>query len=139
MLLHSAIHYNLEVNKGLLRNSQIGIMDALNLVDPKISEIAVFRLLSSEDSKLILKLLSFRRTRFSLSSVRLRFNLISELLIALSLCSDCHELESIDLEYSEYGRVNEKEIISRAVKDFRKKFGFIAVLKIGQNRINFDL
>ena len=79
------------------------------------------------------KMLSSTRTRLNLKSIRLEFNLLSECLTVLSLCSNCPEIECINLQYLEADIKNENETIKYAKREFRQKFEMIEELNISKN------
>ena len=101
--------------------------DWINL---KFIDIYQISKLSPDEFQFWWNVLRSRRTRFNLTEINLRFRLLSECLTVLSLCSDCSELESIKLKYSEADVENEDEMVKQAKGEFRQKFGFIQKLNI---------
>ena len=117
----------------IIKRKKEGIINDLNILELKFSSISVHHVLSSEEFKLIWELLISFRVRFSLSYIILKLNLLSECLYVLSLWADCHEIQSLNLEYSESDIVFEQKVIDWAITDFRSKFGFIKKMKIVKN------
>ena len=114
-------------------NTEIEIMNDLDLVNTWFSSIIIKQKLLEQEFELIWKILCSRRTRFKISNISIEFNLLSECLNVLSLCSDCPELEFISFSYYESDIESKGEAIDQAIKDFRNKFGYINYLKINQN------
>ena len=111
-------------------NSISEIMDNLDWINWKFIQIHKSTNLSSDEFQFLWKVLSSKRTRFNLTSISLRFSLLSECLTVLSLCSDCSELQHVKLHYFEADAENEDEAVEQAKREFRQKFGFIQVLSI---------
>ena len=99
-------------------------------IELKFIDIYQISKLSSDELQFWRNVLRSRRARFNLTEINLRFRLLSECLTVLSLCSDCSELESIKLKYSEANVENKDEVIEQAKREFRQKFGFIQKLNI---------
>ena len=106
------------------------IIDNIDLINLKFWEIMQLTILSPDEFQFWWIVLRSSRTRFNLTSICLYFNLLSECLTVLSLCSDCPELESVDLWYSKADVENKNEVIKQAKREFRHKFGFIQKLEI---------
>ena len=109
----------------IARHSDIKALNEINIEQLRFSEIFIDHILSPEEYKFVWRLLTSDRTKFSLFKVRLYFNLLSESLNVLSLCADCLELNSIVLGYFNIDVKIDKEIIDKAVKEFKKKFKII--------------
>ena len=112
----------------LLRNTNGENIRYLGLLEPRFSKIGIYHRLSPDEFQLFWELLRSQRTRFNLVSIETKFNLLSELLTALSLCADCPELKFIEFDYLKPDLENKQEVIDKAIKDFRKKFGIIEYL-----------
>ena len=124
----SHFYYSLEsYKKDVYINVDKETINDLISIKPKFTEILINK---QESSELILKLLHSRKSRSNLTSVTLKFNLLSEWIEVLSLFVDCQELQFISLSYLKSDVENEKQAIESAVTDFRKKFEFIDVLEI---------
>ena len=102
----------------------------LDYIDPKFSKIKWFDELESNELQLWWKILGSHRTRFNLTSIQLKFKVLSECLTVLSLCAECPELESIHLEYLESDIKNEQQIVEDAKAELRSKNRFIWKLEI---------
>ena len=116
----------------IIKNPEFDIPTELSLINPKLSKIEISHILPPEEFKLVWEILCSRRIRFSLWIADLKFNLLSECLAALSLCANCPELAFINFNYLKSDWENEIEEIDHAIRDFRKKFGFIETLKINK-------
>ena len=101
------------------------IMDSLDWNDLKFIEIYKSYILSPDEFHFWWKMLCSKKSRFNLYSIFLKFNLLSECLTLLSLCSGCPELKFVSLKYLRTDAENEHEIIEQAERDFRQRFGFI--------------
>ena len=106
------------------------IIDNIDLSNLKFIKISKLTILSPDEFKFWWNVLRSRRTRFNLTSIYLKFSLLSECLTVLSLCSDCPELEYVNLWYWEADAENEHEAVEQAKREFRQKFGFIDELEI---------
>ena len=109
------------------------LVSSLDLIKLKFFSIFIGHKISSEEIELLWELLCSRRTKFCLSKIYAEFNYLSECLTVLSHCTECPELNSINFEYSSSDAENEEEVVKNAIFDFRKKFGFIANLKLKIN------
>ena len=110
------------------------IMNIPDLLNLKFIEISNSFLLSPDEFQFLWKVLSSKNTRFNLTRINLKFNLLSECLTVLSLCSDCPELKSVLFKYWEADAENEDEAVEQAQREFRQKFGFIQTLIIGKEK-----
>ena len=108
----------------------VDIMNEISFIDPKLLVIIINSKLSSEYLKLVSMLLLSNKTRFRISSIRLKFDLLSECLVMLSLWKDCSMLKSIYFSYSKSEEEKETEVINLALKQFKQSFGAIERLKI---------
>ena len=128
----SPINFSLNyLNSEAIKINQL----SLNLIssasiESKFSSIEREYILSSDEFNLWKEILSSRKTRFSITSIKLKLRLLSECLTILSLCADCPELEFINLQYVEVDSINLPKTIENAERKFRKKIGFIKSLKI---------
>ena len=103
------------------------LMSDLDLNKFSFSSIKIDDELSSEELNLIWKLISSRRTRFSITYISIKLSKISEWLSVLALCTDCIELQTISLKYF----VKDVKYDAKEVEiEFRKKFGVILKLEI---------
>ena len=121
------------IDKKSIDKSEYSVSEIMNnqdWINLKFREIIQSRKLSPDEFQFWWNVLRSRRTRFYLASISLRFNVLSECLTALSLCSDCPELKSVDLRYSKADEENEVEVVEQAKREFRQKFGFIQKLTI---------
>ena len=110
--------------------SKSKIMDNPDWINFKFIQICQLNKLSPDEFQFLWKVLSSKRTRFNLTSISLRFSLLSECLTVLSLCSGCPELQHVKLHYFEADAENEDEAVEHAQREFRQNFGFIQVLSI---------
>ena len=124
------LNYFNEHSTNIGEDSISEIMDNPSWINLKFWKIYNHSVLSPDEFQFWWKMLHSDKTRFSLTSIDLKFSSLSECLTALSLCSDCPELESVYLRYSEADVENEGEIIEQAKQEFRQKFGFIRKLTI---------
>ena len=106
------------------------VIDSTLTHDLKFKEICTTYILSPDEFQFWWNMLRSRRTRFNITAFDLEFRFLSECLTVLSLCSDCPQLEYVDLEYSEADTENEDEVIKQAKGEFIQKFGFIQKLNI---------
>ena len=106
------------------------IIDNIDLINLKFWVISKSTILSPDEFQFWWKVLGSSKTRFKLTSINLYFNLLSECLTVLSLCSDCPELESIFFRYLEADTENKDEVVEQAKRKFRHKFGFIQNMNI---------
>ena len=104
------------------------ITDNPNWINLKFWEISISCMLSPDEFQFWWKMLHSVKTRFNLNSIELKLKFLSECLTVLSLCSDCPELECIELKYWEADTENENEAVEQAEREFRHKFGFIPEL-----------
>ena len=104
--------------------------DDLGLTEFTFSDIIIGHELSPEELNFVKRLLNSRKTKFRVKNVQLKFNLLSECLLVLSLCADCPEIKTISLEYIESDLNNEVKTIKLAIKGLREKFGFIQRVNI---------
>ena len=109
------------------------IMNKLDWFNLKFINIYKKSTLSPDEFHYWCKMLHFSKTRFNLTSINLKFSLLSECLTVLSLCSGCPELELVKLEYFEADAEDELEAVKNAKREFRQKFGFIQKLDICKN------
>ena len=124
--------YNDKKNTKKSKFSVSKIMDNQEWIHLKFREIIQSKKISPDEFQFWWNVLRSRRTRFILTSIHLNLNVLSECLTALSLCSDCPELESVELRYSKADAENEVEVVEQAKWEFRQKFGFIQKLDIYQ-------
>ena len=110
------------------------IMTNLDWTNLKFIQISKSSTLSPDEFRFWWMMLHFGKTRFYLTSINLKFDLLSECLTVLSLCSDCPELKYVELRYSEADAENEDKAVKHAKKEFRQKFGFIQKLDIFKNK-----
>ena len=110
------------------------IMANLDWNNLKFIQICQSSTLSPDEFRFWWKMLHFGKTRFYLASINLKFDLLSECLTVLSLCSGCPELKYVVLRYSEADAENEDKEVKHAKKEFRQKFGFIQKLDIFKNK-----
>ena len=106
------------------------MMDSSNWINLKFWEISKSYMLSPDEFQFWWKVLHSKRTRFNITSIYLKFNLLSECLTVLFLCSDCPELKSVELEYLITDTENEHKTIEQAKSEFRRKFEYIQKLVI---------
>ena len=111
------------------KNQEIELTD-IELISPTFSYIMNDKTIFEDDLKIIWNLLSSRRTRYNITGVNLKLYLLSECLTVLSLCEKCPELNSISLKFYKWDVSDEKEAINRAIKKFRRNFGFIQFIEI---------
>ena len=109
------------------------IMDNPDWINWKFIQINKSTNLSSDEFEFWWMMLRSKRTRFNLTSISLRFSLLSECLTVLSLCSDCPELQHVELHYFEADAENIDEAVEQAKREFIQKFGFIQTLIIGKD------
>ena len=114
-------------NKTLLK-----IMNSPLLIRSKFSIMHRYVLLPSDELNLVWKMLLSRRTRFSITSINLKLELLSECLTVLSLCADWPELNSVELWYLEAEEKSEQKIIERAIREFTMISGPIQKLVIAK-------
>ena len=110
------------------------IMDNPDWINLKFIEISYPYMLSLDEFQFWWIILRSSKTRFYITTIELKFILLSECLTVLSLCSDCPELKFVELRYSETDIKNEDEVIKQAKREFRQKFGFIQKLYIWKNK-----
>ena len=108
-----------------------GSVKELKLQELAFSSIDIYFVLSSDDFELICKVLSSPRTKFSLLSIKLFLNNLSEWLSILSLCAGFHELRDIYLNYTH--KDIEDDGLKWTIKQFRNRFGFIENVIIIRN------
>ena len=116
------------------------IMDSSNWINLKFWEISKSYMLSPDEFQFWWKVLHSKRTRFNITSIYLKLNLLSECLTVLFLCSDCPELKSVELEYLITDTENEYKTIEQAKREFRRKFEYIQKLvirKLLNHRLNW--
>ena len=113
-------------------NSISEIMNSPDWSNLKFIKIENKRTLLPDEFQFWWKILRYRRTRFNLTTINLKFSLLSECLTVLSLCSGCPQLKSVKLGYSEADTEDEDEdeVIEHANREFRQNFGFIQKLEI---------
>ena len=129
----SRIHFKYNSSYDLTdirKYSMLKIKNDRDWINLKFINIYKLSELSPDEFQFWWKVLRSRRTRFNLTEINLRFRLLSECLTVLSLCSNCSELESVKLGYSEADAENEDETVKQAKREFRQKFGFIQKLYI---------
>ena len=76
---------------------------------------------SRDNLKLLWKLLSSLKAKYSLCSVKIAFLKLSECLSALPYCSDCLEIEDVSIGYQTVDVGIQNKIVSQASMDFIKK------------------
>ena len=106
------------------------ILDSPDWSNLKFKEIYQLSILSLEQFQFWWKILRSRRTRWSLTSIDLKFSLLSEWLTVLTLCWDCPELMLVELRYRKADKENEDEAFENAKREFRQKLGFIPELTL---------
>ena len=106
------------------------IMNSPDWINLKFIEIFKSYMLSPDEFQFWWRILRSRRTRFNLTTIFLKFKLLSECLTVLSLCSDCSELKSVELGYLEADVQDEHETVKHGKRKFTSKFGFIQKLVI---------
>ena len=106
------------------------MMDNSDWINWKFIKIHKSPNLSSDEFQFWWKVLSSKRTRFNLTRISLRFSLLSECLIVLSLCWGCPELQYVTLRYFEADAENEDKAVEQAKREFRQKFELIQILHI---------
>ena len=106
------------------------IIDSPDWSNLKFKEIYQSSILSLERFQFWWKILRSRRTRWSLTSIFLKFSLLSECLTVLTLFWDCPELMSVELRYRKADKENEDEAFENAKREFRQKLGFIPELTL---------
>ena len=111
-------------------NSISEITNSPDWTNLKFLKIENERTLLPDEFQFWWKVLRSRRTRFNLTTINLKFGLLSECLTVLSLCSGCPELEFVELGYFEADIEDEDEVIEQAKREFRQNFGFIQKLEI---------
>ena len=124
------INYYYEHSTDIGEYSISEIMNNPSWINLKFTKISNPFILSPDEFQFWWKMLHFGKTRFNLTTIDLKFSLLSECLTALSLCSDCPELESVYFIYSEADVENQYEIIEQAKREFSQKFGIIWNLTI---------
>ena len=124
------LNYFNEHSTNIGEDSISEIMDNPSWINLKFRIIYNQSMLSPNEFQFWWKMLHSGKTRFNLTTINLKFNFLSECLTALSLCSDCPELESVYFQYSEADVENRHEIIKQAKREFSQKFGFIRNLVI---------
>ena len=125
----TCIYYN---ESNIEDNSISEITNSPDWTNLKFLKIEKGRTLLPDEFQFWWKILRSRRTRFNLTTIYLKFSLLSECLTVLTLCSGCPQLESVKLGYSEADAENkdEDEVIEHAKREFRQNFGFIQKLEI---------
>ena len=108
-------------------NQEIGLEDILRRLH-KFSFSSDFSNKFKVDFDNIWSLLRMRRTRYNITGVKLNLDMLSECLTVLSLCKKCPELKSISLTFRKLDEDDDK--INRAIKEFRRNFGFIQFIEI---------
>ena len=126
----SRINFIFYSNFRIRENFTSETMKTLDYIDPKFSKIKWYFKLDPNEFQLWWKILGSHRTRFNLTSIQLKFKVLSECLTVLSLCAECPELESIHLEYLESDIKNEQQIVEEAKGELRSKNRFIRKLEI---------
>ena len=106
------------------------IMDNPDWINWKFIEIHQLNKLSPDEFQFWWMMLRSGKTRFNLTWIYLKFSLLSECLTVLSLCSDCTELQHVELHYWEADAENEDDAVEQAKREFIQKFGFIQTLTI---------
>ena len=133
-LFHNSYFINYSIIRydkvSIIKSTDITVISDIISIEPIFSSISIHHILSSEEFKLIWELIQSRRTRFKISYINLKFKLLSKCLNMLSLCRDCPELQFIYFEYLESDVKYGHTARDNAIKDFRKKFGFISMLSI---------
>ena len=114
-------------NKSLLK-----MMDSPDLIGSKFTKMHRYAILPSDELNMVWKMLRTRRTRFSITSINLKLELLSECLTVLSLCADWPELYSVELRYLEAEEKNEQKTIEHAKREFTMIFGPIQKLVIAK-------
>ena len=110
--------------------NEFEMIDELSLINPILSKIMINHKLSPEEFKLVWKILKSRRTKYSINTIWIIFNVLSECLEVLSLCAECSQLEIIYFHYYKSNKRKEQKSIDIAVKEFTKKFGIIRSLTL---------
>ena len=129
----SKINYsclNYSNSKSISRYVGVEQPEDIDIIDTKLSSIFIDHKLSPEEFNLVKELLLSRRTRFNISSVRLKFNLLSECLDMLAICAECPEMEFIEISYSKSDLEKEQEEVKKAVRKIKRQFGLIKNMKI---------
>ena len=111
--------------KSIAKNEGTEWNGDLDLTELAFSDISIIHKLLPEEFDFVVKLLRSNKTKFRVWNIGLAFNLLSDCLLALSLCAECPEIETINFQYRESDVENGQKTISSAVKEFRKKMGFI--------------
>ena len=106
------------------------IMYRQDYIEWRFSEIRNKSILTSNEFILMWEILNSSRIKFTLTSISLSFETLSECMKVLSLCADCFELDSVDLQYKEAEAETEQETIRIEKAKFMKKFGPIRNLRI---------
>ena len=119
-------NFNLLTSK---KNQEIELCD-IELICPTFSVFEFCQMIFEDDLMIVWNLLSSRRTRFNLTCVNLKLNLLSECLTVLSLCAKCPELKSVSLKFIGWDEDDEKEAINNAIKKFIRNVGFIQLIEI---------
>ena len=127
---HINFEYFYDRSKVMKEYSVSKIMENLDWVNLKFIKIFIPSKLSPNEFQFWWIILDSSKTRFNLTSVYLKFSLLSEWLTALSLCLGCSEPKYVELCYSEVDAENEHEIIEQAKIEFIHKYGFIQRLVI---------
>ena len=122
--------YIYKQTKKIEKYSILKIMDSSNWINLKFIEISSPLILSPDEFQFWWMMLRSSKTRFNLTSIDLKFNLLSECLTALSLCSGCPELKSVNLRYLKSDVKSKHEVVKKAKRRFRNKIGPIQKLEI---------
>ena len=134
---YSRIKYSINSNK-LWSNSWISDeLDNLYQSEYSISEISIESQLSEFEFKLLSKILAWDKTRFSLSSISVVFEKLSECLEILRLCSECPELNEVNFSYFEVDVEDEQHCVNLAVQELNRKVGFVERIRV-YKETNYD-
>ena len=127
---HINFEYHDDQSTEMWKRSLPRIIDDSDWTNLKFINIYKKSTLSPDEFQFWWMMLRSRGTRFNITSIDLKFSLLSECLIVLSLCSGCPELKSVELKYIEADIQSEDEIIEYAKREFIQKFGPFKTLEI---------
>ena len=85
---------------------------------------------SRDNLKLLWKLLSSLKTKYSLCSVKIAFLKLLECLSALPYCSDCLEIEDVSISYQTVDVRIQNKIVSQESMNFKNKIKIFKNFKI---------
>ena len=105
-------------------------IDEIEWRDIKLSSIWFRSLISRNEHQLIWKLLTNTKTQFTISSVKLYFEYLSEWIEVLLLLSFWPDIKYVELNYKESDVEDESSSISKTISDFTRVASIINTLII---------